>query len=128
MRAIASGWAVAVALLSVVTFATHRIALGSGASTIAQVRPDDPQVDVIIYGLMAAVAVAGTVAWWLMQPVASTFRRFGLSMVGALGGFVIGAVLTTLAREIAGPTALLILAALSALAAVMLARRARLAS
>ena len=97
----------------------------SGASSLRDVSPGDPQVDVMIYGVLGSLFLAGALAWFLMRPVASTFRRFGLSMVAALGGFLWAMVLTYLVRELVAPAALLALAVVALGAVAYFSRRAR---
>ena len=125
VRAVAAGWMAAVALLAVVTYVAGSYASQSGALTIKDVQPDDPQVNVMVYGVMFSLTVAFLLAWVLMRPVASSFRRLGLSMVAVLGGFLIAMLSTFLVRQLAGAMSLLVLAAVAALGAWHLARRAR---
>lgn len=128
MNAIAAGWALACALLGVVTMAAGWLAASSGASSLNDVKPDDPQVNMMVYGLMVSLLASGALAWTLMRPIASSYRRFGLSMVSLLGGFLIAAVATFLTRQLIGETALggLVVAALVVMA--LLIRRARAAA
>lgn len=125
MNAIAAGWALASALLGIVTFVAARLAASSGASALSDVQPDDPQVNVMIYGVMISLFAAGALAWTLMRPIASSYRRFGLSMVSLLGGFLIAAIATFLVRQLLGEPALggLVIAGLAVTA--MFIRRAR---
>lgn len=128
MNSIAAGWSLAVGLLAVVTYVTADIASRSGATTIKDVSPDDPQVNVIVYGVMISLSMAFALAWILMRPVASSFRRFGLAMVAALGGFLFAMIFTFVARQAIGPVALLGLALVAFGACWLLARRARAAA
>ena len=128
MRAVAAGWALAVAMLSVVTFLAADVASRSGAASIKDVSPDDPQVNIMVYGVMISLSLAFALAWHLMRPVASSFRRFGLSMVSSLGGFLLAMIFTLVARQAIGAGALLGLAALALGVAGHLARRARAAA
>jgi energy-converting hydrogenase Eha subunit A len=108
-----------------VVWATVRLALASGVTTREELSPDAPQVDVIVYGIVGTLVVTGVVAWGLMAPIRSSFRRFGLTMVAVLGGFVVAAGATALVRETLGIAALPGLAGLGALLTVAAARRAR---
>lgn len=123
--AILTGFAVATLLLSLVTWTTVRLALESGITSPEALSPDAAQVNVMIYGIMGTLVVTGLVAWWLMTPIRSTYRRFGLTMVSVLGGFVVGAVLTALVREGVGIRALPGLALAGIVWAVLSGRRAR---
>lgn len=128
MNAIAAGWALACALLGVVTFVAARLAIASCANELTDVKPGDPQVNVMVYGLMLSLLAAGALAWTLMRPIASSYRRFGLSMMSLLGGFLIAAIATFLARQLLGEAALGALAVVAAAVTVLLARRARAAA
>lgn len=109
-NAMAAGMATAVAVLAVVTWLTARLAANSGITSQAQLRPDLPAVNVMIYGTASAIFIAFGAGWWLMRPIQARYRRGGLSMVGAFGGFLLGVILTTVVRGLLGPTALLALA------------------
>lgn len=117
--------ATSVALLAVVVSVTVRLALASGITTPEALSPDATQVDVIVYGIVGTLALSGGVAWWLMRPIRSSYRRFGLTMVAVLGGFVVAAIVTAVVREAIGISALPALAVVSALAMLAAARRAR---
>jgi len=123
--AIVSGFALATTLLSLLTWWTWRLAMASGIDRIEALAPDAAQVNVITYGLPAVFACTGFLAWWLMRPIASTYRRFGLTMVAVLGGFVIGAVVTALVRELAGAPALPAAAGVGAVLTLVAIRRTR---
>lgn len=123
--AIGSGLALAVTLLSLLTWWTWRLAMASGVDTVEALSPDAAQVNVITYGLPVVFACTGFLAWWLMRPIASTYRRFGLTMVAVLGGFVVGAIVTALVRELAGAPFLPGAAVVGALLTVMAVRRTR---
>lgn len=123
--AIGAGLATSIALLSLVTWWTFRLALASGIDSVTALSPDAAHVNMITYGIVATLVTSGGVAWWLMMPIRSTYRRFGLSMVAVLGGFVLGAVITTIVRETLGTALLPGSAAVAALLAVLGVRRAR---
>ncbi len=128
MSSIAAGWSLAVGLLAIVTYVAGDLASRSGAASIKEVSPDDPQVNVMVYGVMISLSLAFALAWILMRPVASSFRRFGLSMVAALGGFLFAMILTFVARQAIGAAALLALALIAFGATGLLMRRARAAA
>lgn len=123
--AIVAGFALATALLSGVTAITVHLALASGISTPEALSPDAAQVNTMIYGIMGTLVSTGVLAWWLMTPIRSTYRRFGLTMVSVLGGLVVGAVLTALVREMLGIAFLPALGAVGLLGVLVAARRAR---
>ncbi len=122
---IGAGLGTAVASLSLVTWGTYRMALASGIDSVAALAPDAAHVNLITYGIVVTLLCSGLVAWWLMRPIASTYRRFGLTMVAVLGGFVLGAIGTTAVRELLGVALLPGLAGTGLLLAALAARRAR---
>jgi hypothetical protein len=126
-NAMAAAMAVAVAAISLVAFATRRAAANSGITSRENI-VDSLAVNIVIYGTVAGVFVAGGVAWVLMKPIDSNYRRGGLSMVGAFGGFLLSVILTMLVRGLLSDTALPGLALVAALIAVFFARRARAAA
>jgi hypothetical protein len=123
--AIGSGLALAVTLLSLLTWWTWRLAMASGVDTVEALSPDAAHVNVITYGLPVVFACTGFLTWWLMRPIASTYRRFGLTMVAVLGGFVVGAIVTALVRELAGASFLPGSAVVGAALTVLAVRRTR---
>lgn len=123
-NAMAAAMATAVAVLAVVTWLTARLAASSGITSQEQLRPDLPAVNVVIYGTVTAIFVAFGAGWWLMRPIQARYRRGGLSMVGAFGGFLLGIVLTTLVRGLLGAPALLALAVAGVAVAAIFRRRA----
>lgn len=126
-NAMAAAMAVAVAAIALVAFATRRAAATSGITSRENI-VDSTAVNIVIYGTVAAVFLAGGVAWTLMKPVDSNYRRGGLSMVSAFGGFLLSVILTMLVRGLLGDTALPGLALLATLIAVFFTRRARAAA
>lgn len=125
VAAIAAGLALAVTLLSLLTWWTYRLAMASGIDRLEQLAPDAAQVNVITYGIPFTFACTGALAWWLMRPITSTYRRFGLTMVAVLGGFVAGAIVTALVRELVGAQLLPGGAVVGALLTLLAVRRAR---
>ncbi len=127
-NAIGAGAAGALAILSAATFITGTLTQQRAVTSLKDVSPDDPQVNVIVFGVVLALAAAAGTAWVLMSPVRQSFRRFGLSVVAAFGGFVLAAVLTTILRETAGLAGLLGLAVVGAGGVWHFSRKARAAT
>lgn len=125
-NAMAAAMAAAVAALSVVNYTTTRLAASSGITSRANIT-DGLAVNVFIYGTATSVLLAGGVAWALMGPVDSHYRRGGLAMVSAFGGFLLSG-LTVPVRGLLGEPALLGLAASAVFIAAFFARRARAAA
>lgn len=92
------------------------------------INPDAAHVNLLLYGLVAGLALTGAVGWWLLAPVASLWRRGGLTMVGVLAGVSVGMLATFVARELGGVPALAGLIGAGAVPAVLLARAARRAA
>lgn len=127
-NAIGAGAAGSLAILSVATFVTGTLTERRAVTTLKDVSPNDPQVNVIVFGVVLALAAAAGTAWVLMSPVRQSFRRFGLSVVAAFGGFLVAAVLTTVLRETAGLVGLLALAVIGAGGVWYFSRKARAAA
>ena len=119
--------AVAVVAISLVALATRRAAVTSGITSRENI-VDGLAVDIVIYGTVASVFLAGVVAWTLMKPIDSNYRRGGLAMVSAFAGFLLSVILTMLVRGLLGDAAIPGLAVVGMLVAVFFARRARAAA
>jgi hypothetical protein len=89
---------------------------------------DAPQVGAPLYllffGTMAGLVLAGLVAWRLLSPVVSTYRRGGLSIVSGLAT-VLAMLLCIPVHQLAGRVGLIGLGATALLASLVLARGAR---
>lgn len=75
-------------------------------------------------GTIAGLVLAGFVAWRLLQPIASTYRRGGLAMVAAFATVVLMLVCTGV-FEFFGRAGLLSLLGFSAVTSAVLAFQAR---
>ncbi|MES2304217.1 MAG: hypothetical protein V4558_01845 [Gemmatimonadota bacterium] len=125
-NAMASGMAIAVASIALVAWGTTRAAANSGI-TSKETITDGFAVNLVIYGTLGSIFLAGVVAWGLMATVDSNYRRGGLSMVSAFAGFLLSVLLTMLVRGLLGVAALPVLAGIAALVATFFIRRARAA-
>ena len=123
-----SAAAAAVAWFSVLTLIQSRLVAGSTITSVAQINPDAPDVNFMVYGTVTGLGFTGVCAWLLMAAIPSSYRRGALAMVAALGGTSLAMVATLLAFQAGGATALAGLAMVSAAAAVWLARRAVLSA
>jgi len=101
-------------------------ALMSGATASSTPVTSGPAPVLLLAGTMAALLLSAAVAWHMLAPIDSYYRRGGLSIVSAFGTFVM-AVLATPLHHFLGPAALLGLAAVAATAGVLLARERRAA-
>ena len=96
------------------------------------VRPATPPPDLasgpafylLMFGTLLGLVLAGAVAWRLLAPVLSTYRRGGLSLVTAMAT-VLPMLLCMIANQLAGRAGLLALALVALLIAVLLAGWAR---
>lgn len=119
------GFSTAVALLALVAWGTARIAATSKITSVEQLSPDAPQVNLAVYGALFAIFAAAVNAWRVMAPIRSNYRRGGLAMVAGLGGGAIGGILTFLCHALGGPVALLALVPLGLAGATYWSRRAQ---
>jgi hypothetical protein len=81
----------------------------------------------LLGGTLAGLALAGVVAWRLLAPLGSAYRRGGLAMVSAFAT-VIAMLLCIPVNQLLGHPGLGGLIALSLVASLLLARRARVAA
>ena len=124
VRAVGAAFCTAIGWLGFLTWGTLLVGGPDAATAAEQIDPSAAHVNLLLYGFSAGLAVTGAVAWRLLRPVGSTFRRGGLTMVGVLGGVSLGMLATFLARELGGANALLGTGIVGALLAVLLARAA----
>ena len=124
VRAVGAAFFTAIGWLGFLTWGTLTVGGPDAAVAAEQIDPGAAHVNLLLYGLSACLAVTGAVAWRLLRPVGSTFRRGGLTMVGVLGGVSLGMLATFLARELGGATALLATGVVGIVLAVLLARAA----
>ena len=123
-----AGAAASTAWFSALTYIATRLRENSNAETIAQVDPNSALVNVLVYGMVLGITFTFIVAWTLMAPIDSRYRRGGLSMVSALGGSTLAGALTYLSNQLGGPGALIGLGVVAVALVMVLARRARAAA
>jgi hypothetical protein len=95
-------------------------------------RPEAPSSNVtsgsafylLMFGTVFGLVLAGAVAWRLLAPVPSTYRRGGLSLVTAMAT-ILPMLLCMAANQLGGRAGLVGLALLALLVAALLAGRAR---
>ncbi len=127
-RTLGAQFLVAICWLGLLTWATLMVGSESTATTAAEVDPDALHVNLLLYGFSLGMVITGLVGWLLLRPVASTWRRFALTVVGVLGGFTLGMVATLMASALGGQPGLLAVAALALVGAVLLITAARRAA
>ncbi|HUR95656.1 MAG TPA: hypothetical protein VMY76_13820 [Gemmatimonadales bacterium] len=81
----------------------------------------------LFFGTMAGLLLAGVVAWLLLAPILSTYRRGGLSVVSGLAT-VLAMLVCIPVHQLAGRTGLFTLGGLALLLSAALARGARRAT
>ena len=75
-------------------------------------------------GTLAGIVLAAATAWWLLQPIQSTYRRGGLALVCGFATVLV-MLITIPIHQIVGRSGLMALLVVCALGSVLLARRAR---
>jgi hypothetical protein len=99
-----------------------------GVDLLRSDSPTAPQLGAPLYllffGTLAGLLCAGIVAWRLLSPVISTYRRGGLSIVSAFAT-VVAMLLCIPAHQLAGRPGLIALGGVALLASLLLARGAR---
>jgi hypothetical protein len=83
-----------------------------------------PPLYLLFFGTIAGLLLAGVVAWRLLSPILSIYRRGGLSVVSAFAT-VLAMLLCIPAHQLAGRTGLGVLIAAALLVSLLLARSAR---
>lgn len=122
LRSVASGVFGGMGLTALVLFLVRRIQAGQPAPaepTTAGLVPN-----LILLGWVGGAILAAIIAWSLMQPIGSAYRRGGFAMVAAFATMVV-ALVTMPADAAFGPAGLLGLGGLAIAAALGLARRTR---
>ena len=122
--AMGSGAAAAVTWFAVLTSIQLRILEHSTAKTVAEINPQAADTNFMIVGMLLGMVFAAAVAWTLMFPIPSSYRRGGLAMVAAFAGTVIAGILTSAARVLGGAPILVAIAIVACGLALWLGRRA----
>ena len=126
--AMSSAAAASVAWFSALTLIQTRLVAGSTVQSVAQLDPNSPDVNFMVYGTVLGLGFTGTTAWMLMAAIPSTYRRGALAMVAALGGTSLAMVATLLLYQAAGTPALMGLGIAALAMAIWLGRRAVLSA
>jgi hypothetical protein len=120
VAALGAGLSAGLALVGVTVAAMAALRPAAGATEPALGAP----LYLLLLGTMGGLVLAGVVAWRLLAPLQSTYRRGGLALVSAFATVVIMQVYRPLDAAFGVP-ALLGGAALAGALAWVLARRAR---
>jgi hypothetical protein len=118
--ALGAGLSAGLALVGATVAATAALRPPAGTTEPALGAP----LYILLFGTLGGLLLAGVVAWRLLRPLQSTYRRGGLAMVSAFATVVLMQIYRPLDAAFGVP-ALLCGAALAAGLACVLARRAR---
>ena len=119
--AMGSGVAFGLAVVSLTVLAVDLLRTQTPAATPQAGAP----LYLLFFGTLTGLVLAGLLAWRLLAPILSLYRRGGLSVVSGLAT-VLAMLLCIPVHQLAGRVGLAALAALAALTSLLLARRARL--
>ena len=119
--AVGSAVALGLAVVTATTLAVDALRPSSGGA------PDlGAPFQLLLWGTVVGIAVAGLVAWRLLAPIASAYRRGGLALVSAFATVLV-MLLCIPVNQTLGRPGLAGLIALSLVASALLARRAHIA-
>ena len=118
--ALGAGLSAGLALVGATVAATAALRPPAGATEPALGAP----LYLLLFGTLGGLLLAGVVAWRLLRPLQSTYRRGGLAMVSAFATVILMQIYRPLDAAFGEP-ALLIAAALAGMLSLALARRAR---
>ncbi len=118
--AMGSGVAFGLAVVSATTFAVDLLRSASPAAG----PHDGAPLYLLFFGTLAGLVLAGLLAWRLLDPILSIYRRGGLSVVSALAT-VLAMLLCIPVHQLAGRAGLAALGAAAAATSLLLARLAR---
>jgi hypothetical protein len=120
VTALGAGLSAGVALIGVTVAALDAVRPPPGTPASATGGP----VYLLAAGTLGGLVLAGVVAWRLLAPLDSTYRRGGLALVSAFATVLVMQIYPFLDSAFGTP-ALLGVAGLAACAALLLSRRAR---
>jgi hypothetical protein len=120
VTALGAGLSAGVALIGVTVAALDALRPPPGTENTATGGP----VYLLAAGTLGGLVLAGVVAWRLLAPLDSTYRRGGLALVSAFATVVVMQIYPFLDSAFGTP-GLLGVAGLAAFAALLLSRRAR---
>lgn len=98
--------------------------LGVDALRSGQSAGPNPALYLLFGGTLAGILAAAGMAWWLLGPIESTYRRGGLAMVFGFATVLLMLICIPV-HQFLGRTGLFALMAISTVAGALLARRAR---
>jgi hypothetical protein len=121
LRAMGAGVAFGVAVISVTALGVDLLKRGNPSADLGA------PLYLLFFGTLAGLVLAGVVAWRLLSPVHSTYRRGGLSLVSGLAT-VLPMWLCAAAYQMAGRPGLIGLGVAALSLSLLLARSARRAA
>jgi hypothetical protein len=120
LLAMGSGMAFGLAAVSLTVLGVDLVRPATPAPGIAS----GPAFYLLLFGTIGSLILAGVVAWRLLAPILSTYRRGGISLVTAFAT-VLPMLLCMVANQLAGRIGLVALAGGALLLALALGARAR---
>jgi hypothetical protein len=118
--AMGSGMAFGLVVVSLTVLAVDLVRPAAPSPGIAS----GPAFYLLLFGTIGGLILAGVVAWRLLAPILSTYRRGGISLVTAFAT-VLPMLLCMVANQLAGRIGLVALAGAALLVALVLGARAR---
>jgi hypothetical protein len=84
----------------------------------------NPALYLLFGGTLGGIVLAAAVAWWLLGPIQSTYRRGGLALVCGFATVLVMLICIPI-HQLVGRPGLITLLVICAVASALLARRAR---
>jgi hypothetical protein len=119
-RAMLFGTLMGAGLVALALWGARTVQLGGAAP--AGTPPAGPVFNLVVGGTLAGLGLAVAVAWSLMRPLRSAYRRGGLAIVAGFATFLV-MLPTVLLDHLLGRAGLLSFAAACAIGCALLARR-----
>jgi hypothetical protein len=120
LRAVAGGSVAGLGMVAAVLW-LFRTLQATGAAPQAP-GPGDPIANLVLFGWLGGAGLSALVAWTLMAPITSAYRRGGLAMVAAFGTLALSLV-TAPVDSLLGRSGLLGLTLLTLVLFVVIIRR-----
>jgi hypothetical protein len=120
IRSLLAGVSAGLAAVSAVLWVARTLQ-STGLAPLAS-KPSDLIANLVLIGWLGGAMLGAALAWGLMSPIASAYRRGAFAMVAGFGS-LLAALVTAPVDHFFGTTGLLALAGLATLSFVLLLRR-----